>query len=50
MAAWTLLSASVAVGSFVFYNRVVSLLFVTLLVVGVLVFRLRSRLAATLQH
>jgi ethanolamine permease len=44
MPAWTLFCASVALASLVFYNRVVSLLFVALLAVGYVVFRLQGRL------
>jgi ethanolamine permease len=50
MPAWTLLCASVALGSLVFYNRVVSLLFVALLAVGYLAFRLQGRLPATMEE
>jgi ethanolamine permease len=50
MPVWTLLSASVALGSLVFYNRVVSLLFVGLLVVGYVAFRLQNRLPATVEQ
>jgi ethanolamine permease len=50
MPVWTLLSASIALGSLVFYNRVVSLLFVALLVFGFVAFRLRSRFAAPVEQ
>lgn len=46
MPAWTLLCASIALGSLVFYNHVVSLLFVALLAVGYIAFRLQSKLPA----
>jgi hypothetical protein len=41
MPAWTLFSASVALGSLVYYNRLVSLLFVLLLATGYILYRLR---------
>jgi ethanolamine permease len=43
--AWTLLWASIALGSLVYYNRLVSLLFVLLLAIGYVLYRLRCRLA-----
>lgn len=42
--AWTLICASIALGSLVYYNRLVSLLFVLLLAIGYILFRLRCRL------
>jgi ethanolamine permease len=50
MPAWTLLCASVALGSLVFYNRIVSLLFVGLLVVGYVAFRLQNRAPASVEE
>jgi len=50
MPACTLLCASVALGSLVFYNRVVSLLFVVLLASGYVVFRLQNRLPAGVEQ
>jgi ethanolamine permease len=50
MPAWTLLCASIALGSLAFYNRVVSLLFVGLLALGYVAFRLKSRLPATVEQ
>jgi ethanolamine permease len=50
MPAWTLLCASIALGSLVFYNHVVSLLFVALLAVGYVAFRLQSKLPATAEQ
>jgi ethanolamine permease len=50
MPAWTLLCASVALGSLVFYNRIVSLLFVGLLVVGYVAFRLQNRVPASVEQ
>jgi ethanolamine permease len=44
MPAWTLFSASIALASLVYYNRLVSALFVLLLVVGYLLYRLRCRI------
>jgi ethanolamine permease len=44
MPAWTLFSASIALCSLVYYNRLVSLLFVLLLAIGYLLYRLRCRL------
>jgi ethanolamine permease len=44
MPAWTLFSASIALCSLVYYNRLVSLLFVFLLAIGYLLYRLRCRL------
>jgi ethanolamine permease len=43
--AWTLLSASIALGSLVYYNPLVSVLFVLLLAIGYIFYRLRGRLA-----
>jgi ethanolamine permease len=43
--AWTLFCASIALGSLVYYNRLVSLLFVLLLAIGYVLYRLRCRLA-----
>jgi ethanolamine permease len=42
--AWTLFCASIALGSLVYYNRLVSLLFVLLLAIGYILYRLRCRL------
>jgi len=44
MPAWTLFSASIALCSLVYYNRLVSLLFVLLLAIGYLLYRLCCRL------
>jgi ethanolamine permease len=44
MAAWTLFSASIALGSLVYYNRLVSVVFVLLLAIGYLLYRLRCRI------
>jgi ethanolamine permease len=44
MPAWTLFSASIALGSLVYYNRFVSVLFVLLLAIGYLLYRLRCRI------
>ncbi len=41
--AWTLFCASIALGSLVYYNRLVSLLFVLLLAIGYILYRLRCR-------
>jgi ethanolamine permease len=50
MPAWTLLCAAIALASLVFYNHVVSLLFVALLAAGYVVFRLQGRLPATVEQ
>jgi ethanolamine permease len=42
--AWTLFCASIALGSLAYYNRLVSLLFVLLLAIGYILYRLRCRL------
>jgi ethanolamine permease len=44
MPAWTLICASIALGSLVYYNRLVSLLFVLLLAIGYILYRLRCRI------
>ncbi|MFL6302987.1 MAG: ethanolamine permease [Candidatus Sulfotelmatobacter sp.] len=44
MPAWTLICASIALGSLVYYNRLVSLLFVLLLATGYILYRLRCRI------
>jgi ethanolamine permease len=44
MPAWTLFCASIALASLVYYNRLVSLLFVLLLAIGYILYRLRCRI------
>jgi ethanolamine permease len=50
MPAWTLFCASIALGSLVFYNRLVSLAFVVLLLAGYVAFRLQNRVPVTVEQ